>query len=352
MRWQRFIDLAHERRPARHRGGRAGGTRIVVRALKLFPITPVAHTLFALSRYVEELASEGIVLTDDHREAHVFLTNRFPFGRREVLRFKLRYGLFKPIFVWTHEPRFCTLVQPEYAGNLLYPRTFVMDVYTRDVYLSNLTHFGWAASGHLEPLTKDPRRPSASAPIVALATYRPDHANWQLVIGGEDIDLTVRREILTLEGHRRGLIDVFGPHWPPGVAIENSRDGDWHERKQEILRDYTLNICMENTAFAYFCTEKIWDSIAGGCLPIYWARGTCIHDDFPQGSLVAYDDFAGPDELLDYLRDMSAPEYIRRMNACIDVFNRVAARDFEAERRCSFVLLRDRLRALRSEVLS
>lgn len=40
--------------------------------------------------------------------------------------------------------------------------------------------------------------------------------------------------------------------------------------KISFLRNYRFNLCPENSNHADYCTEKIFEALAAGCIPIYW----------------------------------------------------------------------------------
>ena len=65
--------------------------------------------------------------------------------------------------------------------------------------------------------------------------------------------------------------------WPKGVSKEDSREGDWVERKKQLLDNYHFNLSFENTAAYNYMTEKIWDSIENYCLPIYYGKHTNVY---------------------------------------------------------------------------
>lgn len=44
------------------------------------------------------------------------------------------------------------------------------------------------------------------------------------------------------------------------------------DRKEEYLRQYRFNLCPENSLGEGYITEKVFDSISAGCIPIYWGE--------------------------------------------------------------------------------
>lgn len=60
-----------------------------------------------------------------------------------------------------------------------------------------------------------------------------------------------------------------------GKLFHNNDDLKWKfaDNKLEYLRNYRFNLCPENSDYPGYCTEKIFEAISSGCLPIYC--GSC-----------------------------------------------------------------------------
>jgi hypothetical protein len=144
-----------------------------------------------------------------------------------------------------------------------------------------------------------------------------------LIKDGRDIDLYGIRNLIAIKGYERNLLDLYGKDWPGGIANPDFAKSDWYATKKTVLENYSFNLCFVNTIADYYCTEKIWDSIRYGCLPIYYGKDNKIYEDFPTGSFIDYCDFNDPDRLFDYIESMTVDEYRERMNQCIEVFNRI-----------------------------
>lgn len=292
--------------------------------IRVYRLLDMEYTPFAKEDDLRFFLSKGIAMTESEDEADVFVANRFPslalFARIQLRR---RYRHPKPILIWTHEPRYCLETRPFIPARWRFPDIDVMDLYTRDVYFSNLTIYGLHASRRIEPLGRanllGPRRKLA----VALAGFVPPNRLREVRIEGRDRDLQRERQSLMLFGHRKGFLDIYGHGWPSGVAKGDSRSGDWRSAKFEVLKEYRFNLCMENTDWDHYVSEKIWDSINAGCLPIYKGGGARIFDTFKPGSFVSPDEFATPQDLFEYISTMTGEEFVRRMNLCIEANNRV-----------------------------
>lgn len=179
---------------------------------------------------------------------------------------------------------------------------------------------------NLTPLTKFEFK---NRRVVALMRYRNNRRKWSLKYQGKELDLCYLRTKIALEGYKMNILDIHGLDWSENITKGNSRKGAWQSTKQAILQDYHFNLAFENTNWPYYCTEKIWDSIQGGCLPIYYGEGNAIYQDFPQDSLLDYCKFGDTQELFRYIELMTTQEFIQRMNLCIEVFN-IATKKREA----------------------
>ncbi|WP_265164020.1 glycosyltransferase family 10 domain-containing protein [Salinimicrobium tongyeongense] len=197
-----------------------------------------------------------------------------------------------------------------------------MNVYTGDVFTSAHTFHSDKINRQLDPLSPDFQFKHRK--IVALMSYfKGEHAT-PLYRNGRDIDLIKMRSRIALEGYAGGIIDIYGKGWPQGLAIEDSRSGDWPTRKAEILENYSFNLCFENTIAHNYITEKIWDSIENYCLPIYYGEGTGVYDVFPKNSFIDYADFKHPEELFNFIKKMKSDEFKLRLNSCIDIYNSIS----------------------------
>lgn len=123
---------------------------------------------------------------------------------------------------------------------------------------------------------------------------------------------------LELQRLDREFIDICGRGWPEGTTIEDTRGGDWQARKMSLLNSYGFNLCWENMEIPYYVSEKLWDPILAGSLPVYWGPPE-MHDRLPKDSIVDCRPYAddGPfdaEGLLWDLKEMSEEEWTRRVS--------------------------------------
>lgn len=142
---------------------------------------------------------------------------------------------------------------------------------------------------------------------------------------GEEKSLCNLRVKIALYGFYSKKLELYGSGWPNGMSKEDSRNltrGERVARKIKILKDYAFNLSLENVVAPFYVSEKIWDSIAAGCLPIYYAGNDhTIYQDFPCNSFIDYADFNNEYELFKKLDTMSESEYKYRLKLCVNSFD-------------------------------
>lgn len=108
------------------------------------------------------------------------------------------------------------------------------------------------------------------------------------------------------------LTRLFASKWP---SYRGSA-----KNKSELLQGYKFSICYENAEkIPGYITEKIFDSMAAGCVPIYWGAPNILNF-IPAGCFINKKDFKNYEELYCYLVNMTEAEYTNRQNAIADYF--------------------------------
>ena len=84
-----------------------------------------------------------------------------------------------------------------------------------------------------------------------------------------------------LGGIRMSLIDSLDPIGQIDCAGEFNRNTDelqtvYDDKKEDFLANYRFCICPENSLGDGYITEKVFEAIASGCIPIYW--GACLEE--------------------------------------------------------------------------
>jgi hypothetical protein len=91
-------------------------------------------------------------------------------------------------------------------------------------------------------------------------------------------------------------------------------------RKNAVMRNYKFAIAYENASFPGYVTEKIFDALFAGCIPIY-AGAPDVTDYIPKETFIDKRDFPDYASLYRYLKEMPGKEYNARLDA-IEAFVR------------------------------
>lgn len=293
-----------------------------MKTIKLFKASSFKYTPFENFEEgdLDYLNKNNIVIVNKVKDADVIISQNFKFLKKYFWR-----GLFgKKFLIWTVEPRFDThfVSSKKYLFGLI--KCHFMNIYTRDIFVTNISIHCKKINQKLDFLPENFVLDSKK--IVAMMSFYKGTEAPPLFYNGENIDLIALRSKIALAGYKAGVLDIYGKGWAEGIAIEDSRDGQWWASKKGVLNKYNFNLCFENTAAFNYMTEKIWDSIQNYCLPIYYGKNTNAYEVFPKNSFVDYGEFKSPDELFNFVKAMSSEEFVKRMNACIEVHNSISER--------------------------
>lgn len=235
-----------------------------------------------------------------------------------------RYGAQKKYMIWTHEPRQDlnrqTKIQIQNVDvellNVYNERIYFNNYYFLD-YPKEFDHFRGPLLTEMTPSHYGARLNKA----VILASYASkDDSNYYYRSMVPE-DLAILRSQIALDGQANGMVDVHGKGWPTGVVVENTRgSAQWKTGKHNVMEKYRFAIVFENTNIKHYVTEKIWDAIYAGALPVYYGNDW-IYETFGKDSFVDYRDFASPRALTEFLKAMTADEWTRRINSCIRAYN-------------------------------
>ncbi len=117
-----------------------------------------------------------------------------------------------------------------------------------------------------------------------------------------------------------------------------------HDQKIPILRQYRFNVAYENTSgLPGYLTEKIFDSFAACCVPVYWGDPD-VAKSIPQECFIDRRNFNSHLELYRFLKSMKYPEYRQYTDAITTFVEGMEQDKFGSEanaRRISEVILRD-----------
>lgn len=77
--------------------------------------------------------------------------------------------------------------------------------------------------------------------------------------------------------------------------------------KLSFLRHYRFNLCPENSNYPGYCTEKIFEAIAAGCIPLYWGSNNNPEPDILRKEAICFVNVGQPnsDVLLNRIRHLN-----------------------------------------------
>lgn len=282
-------------------------------------------------------AKSNITITKSASNAHIIMSSY----QNILEKYVSEWGSKKKYLLWTHEPYHNWSYDKKISSNSKPTNPIhIMNCYTSDVFTHNHRYFYFRNKIEtpviLPTLTLTPptglqptATPTNQRLVVALSTlYEPSYYK-----DNKYSTLPIRYKVIE-EGVRREMVDVHGKGWDKHKfvrSVGNSRnDNDRRDSKLDILKGYKFNICLENVDFGHYVTEKIWESIKGGCVPIYYSNST-IYESLPQNSFIdvreyeiKYGDLEeGIKQMYGDLATMTEAEYQRRYQECVKGFNKI-----------------------------
>jgi len=295
---------------------------------------PDGHPTITTRFTAAELADAGIHLQDDAAKADVIVAALLEELAPSMHRFK---GA-KKYLLWCDEPlwsnifqkqdivRTAYLIQDGNSAEPSYVPADAMNCFTGNVLFSNyhflldIYHLDMSSFLKAQGVNTSPLPPAKERKIAAFLTYR-NGGFWDFKHPSGISGLNTLRSRVALEGALFGKVDVFGQGWPMNLALpeeEAKQEGaDLFWLKMQQYAKYKFALCFENTWSPYYVTEKIWQAILAGCLPIYFAGPQhTIYQDFPKNSFIDYFDFDHPAQLFALVENMSQEEFDRRMALC------------------------------------
>jgi hypothetical protein len=280
--------------------------------VRIYPHPKMRYTIFQGERTRTVLNAFGVGFAKRPEDAHVLVGNTEGTIRELVESF----GASKKYLLWTHEPLYW--ISKSKWATTCGQRVRTMSLHSGEVFVDN--YFYSAIKRSNPPPTQLSRHKSLNRTIICVATAKA-RGHPEVVRRAKGVDLSRIRYELALAGHLSGRLDIYGRGWPVGVSRGESRWGDWPIDKYKILQEYHFNLCFENCLVPYYCSEKIWQSIYCGCLPIYYGQET-IYEDFPPDSFLDYAKLGEPDALFDAVSRVTTREFEERYAKCLRVLEK------------------------------
>lgn len=123
---------------------------------------------------------------------------------------------------------------------------------------------------------------------------------------------STREEIvLWFEKNHLDQIELYGPGW------NLKKHPSWKGRaadKYKVYHNFKFALALENThGVSGYLSEKLPDCLCAGIVPVYWGP-TNVDDFVPSNCYIDYSKFSNPEELYDFLINMSKDEYLRYLD--------------------------------------
>ena len=102
------------------------------------------------------------------------------------------------------------------------------------------------------------------------------------------------------------------------------------ESKKEVFANYKFSICYENAkGYRGYISEKIFDSMMGGCVPIYLGAPN-VSEYVPRECYIDFNDFENYQELYTHINGMTDSKYLEYIKNIQRFLNGAGADQFEA----------------------
>lgn len=110
-------------------------------------------------------------------------------------------------------------------------------------------------------------------------------------------------------GNRKKLLELISTVEKVDSAgrFMNNTDSlkrEFHDNKVNFLRQYKFNICPENTDRHGYVTEKVFEAIQCGCIPIYWGDNNNPEPDILNKEAILFYDKKNPTALLNKVKTL------------------------------------------------
>lgn len=108
-------------------------------------------------------------------------------------------------------------------------------------------------------------------------------------------------------------------------------------KKREVMRQYKFAITYENAVFPGYLTEKIFDALFAGCVPVYLGAPD-VTNLIPSNTFIDRRNFKTHEELYQYMKQMPEKEYTGYLEAIENFVRGPAIKPFSVEGLCDLVL--------------
>jgi len=93
-------------------------------------------------------------------------------------------------------------------------------------------------------------------------------------------------------------------------AFRHNDDSLWnefHNNKIDYLRQFRFNICPENTNAYGYVTEKIYEALYAGCVPVYWGSNNCPDEEvLNRDAIILFDPNSDNKDVINFIQDLES----------------------------------------------
>jgi hypothetical protein len=106
--------------------------------------------------------------------------------------------------------------------------------------------------------------------------------------------------------------------------------------KISTLMSYQFNFCYENISYPGYVTEKIFDALLAGTIPVYWGAPD-IEDFIPSDVFINASKFSSNNELLAYMKRINVSEAEKMIARGKEFLNSKEGRSYSYEKNAEFI---------------
>lgn len=219
------------------------------------------------------------------------------------------------------------LLEPPLVQVKMYEALSKLTAHFEEVYLHNVVGDGYSLNGVKQESLRQLYWPQPYRDVLPTYWDRQQRQNKLVAIAGNhnpgwrkpELYSERIKAIATL--NKRNGVDLFGrgwdrwwsrqsiwwPYWRYRRSIMSSYRGSC-ESKWDVLSNYRFSLCFENMPMTGYVTEKLFDCLYAGTVPIYWGAPDidCL---VPSGAFIDMRNFDNYNEMLDYVLSMSAHQW-------------------------------------------
>lgn len=225
------------------------------------------------------------------------------------------------------------IMEPPVTAPRLYRALPKLTAVFERVYVHNIIGDGYSLKGVDQSRLHKFFWPQPHAHVLEPYWSNPVRQNRIVVINGNHLprsfcgELYSRRIEAMASLAKDGLVDLYGRGWEKWWSSESMWPAYWKNRKVllsihrgscrskiETLSQYRFCLCFENMAMKGYVTEKIFDCLYAGAIPLYLGA-TDIESLIPAGAYVDCRQFGSWDEMRDAVMSMTAQEIQTKRDA-------------------------------------